>query len=280
MVCIDMDLSIVILNYKSKRLVRNCIRAIKESNLQVDFEIIVVDNDSRDNIVNDLSQYAPDVKFVSSAKNIGMGGGNNIGIKVASGKYIIVMNPDIFVFKDSLQLLYNFIHQNPDIGLAAPRLLNPDRSLQHTCYEWYGSLTPLYRRTFLGRMKFAQKDLDRFIMKDFDHQSIRDVSWCQGSCFIVSKKVFDQVGLFDDRFFMYFEDTDLCRRMWNNNFRVTYVGTIEVIHMHMKMSRGGLLQLFTNKLTRMHISSWMKYSWKHRKKNTRVAGGEPQTILS
>ena len=265
---IDMDLSIVILNYKSKRLVRNCIRAIKESVIKAEYEIIVVDNDSGDRIAEDLSQYAPDVRFLSSDHNLGMGGGNNIGIPAAAGKYVMIMNPDIFVFKDSIQRLYDFIAQNPDIGLAAPRLLNPDRSLQYTCYEWYGPLTPLYRRTFLGRLNFAARDIDRFLMKNFDHLSIKDVDWCQGSCFIVPKKVFDQVGLFDERFFMYFEDTDLCRRIWAGGYRVTYVGPIEVIHMHMKMSRGGLFQLFTNKLTRLHLASWMRYLWKHRSRET------------
>jgi len=261
-----MEISIVILSYKMKRLVKNCIKTIQESCINVPYEIIVVDNDSGDGIKAYLTEHYPDIPVYISDKNLGMGGGNNIGIKKARGKYILIMNPDIFVFPDSIENMYNYIKGQRSVGLVSPRLLNPDKSLQHTCYRWHKPLTPLYRRTALGKLSIAQKQIDHFLMKDFDHQAVKEVPWCQGSCIMVPKEVFDQVGLFDEDFFMYFEDTDLCRRIWHAGYKVVYHGSTQVIHMHMRMSRGGVLKVITNRLTREHIKSWIKYSLKHRKK--------------
>jgi GT2 family glycosyltransferase len=254
-----MEISIIIVSYKMKRLVKNCIRAIRESSISVPYEIIVVDNDSRDGIEELMKENFPEIKLIMSPKNLGMGGGNNLGIKAAQGKYVLILNPDIFVFHDSIQKMYDYIKNDPKAGVVSPRLLNPDKTLQSTCYRWHGALTPLYRRTFLGKTSFGKKDLDRFLMKDFDHLTVKEVDWCQGSCWLAPKKVFDQVGLFDEGYFMYFEDTDLCRRVWNAGFKVVYLGNVEMIHMHTRQSQGGLLKIFTNKLTRAHIRSWVKY---------------------
>ncbi|OGF30946.1 hypothetical protein A2223_02160 [Candidatus Falkowbacteria bacterium RIFOXYA2_FULL_35_8] len=260
-----MKISIVILNYKSKRLVGNCIRQIRASKIEVPYEIIVVDNDSNDGIVQMMAEEFKGIKFILATKNLGMGPGNNLGIKASEGEYVIILNPDIYVAEETIQRMYDYIKDKPEIGFLAPRLLNPDGSLQYTCYRWYKFLTPLYRRTVLGKIKSIQKELDYFLMKDVDHEKIQEVDWCQGSCFLVPKRIWQQVGGFDERFFMYFEDTDLCRRIRNKDFKVIYHGEITAIHMHMKMSQGGIFQIFSNKLTRQHIHSWLKYSLKHRK---------------
>ena len=196
-----------------------------------------------------------------------MGAGNNLGIREAQGKYILILNPDIYILDKAIDNLYNFIKVNPQIGLVAPKLLNPDRTLQPTCYRWYGALTPLYRRTIFGKLPRGKKDLQRFLMTDYDHRTPREVDWCQGSCFMVPKKVFAEVGVFDENYFMYFEDTDLCRRIWRAGYKVFYLATTSVVHMHMKMSQGGLMKIFSNKLIRAHIRSWFLFLKKYRKKN-------------
>lgn len=260
-----MEMTIIILNYKMKGLVRNCLRSIFEKNLTFPFEIIVVDNDSCDGIEQMLREQFPAVKFMQSGKNLGMGAGNNIGIRMAAGKYVLIINPDIFVLPGAIERLYNFCVQHPDVGLAAPRLLNPDRSLQYTCYRWHRFWTPLFRRTILARLDFAKKEVARFLMSDWGHNETREVDWIQGSCFLTPKKVFDEVGLFDERFFMYFEDTDLCRRIKNAGYKVMYLADAEVIHLHRRQSAdGGLMKILFNKLTRIHIASWVKYLWKWR----------------
>jgi len=264
-----MEISIIILSYKMKGLVRNCLRALQDAQLDLLHEIIIVDNGSQDNI-EELQQQFPDIKIVIAPENLGMGAGNNLGIKKARGKYLLMLNPDIYIFPGAIEKMYNYIKDKPDIGLVSPRLLNPDKTLQYTCYRWHQPLTPLYRRTFLGRLKWAQKKIDHFLMTDFDHQTIQAVDWCQGSCFLIPKEVIDQVGQFDEQFFMYFEDTDLCRRIWQKGYQIIYLGDTELIHLHTRASQGGLTQIISNKLTREHIKSWIRYSLKHRKTKIKI----------
>ena len=262
----NVELSIIILNYKQRGLIKNCVKALLESEANFPYEIIVVDNDSRDGIEDLMKDRFPQVRFIQTGSNLGMGGGNNVGIKNAQGKHVMVMNPDIFVFKDSLQKLVDHINNEPEIGLIAPRLLNPDRTLQYTCYRWHKLLTPMYRRTFLGKLPWAKKELDRFLMTDWDHNDTREVDWIQGSCWVSPKEVLDKVGAFDDRYFMYFEDTDLCRKIKQAGHQVVYHPAVEVVHLHRRQSadQGGLRSIFS-KLTRIHIYSWMKYMLKWRK---------------
>lgn len=262
-----MQLSIIIVNYKSARLVRNCLRSIFESHIDFPFEVIVVDNDSHDGMGELLAKEFPAVKFIQSEKNTGMGSGNNLGARHASGKYLFIVNPDIFFFPDSIKKLVDYLKQNESVGVLAPQLLNADRTPQHACYRRHGLLTPIYRRTFLGKMPFAKKDLARFLLLDKNHDEIFEPDWIQGSCVMIPKKVFESVGGFDEDFFMYFEDTDLCRRIKNNGHRIVHYPESKVIHLHRKQSGGGATQLFFNKTARAHIVSWIKYLWKWRLKN-------------
>ena len=112
-----MEISIIILSYKMKRLVKNCIKAILASNINVPYEIIVVDNDSQDGIKPFMQEHYPEVQVLESGRNLGMGGGNNIGIKAARGKYLLVMNPDIFVFPDSIQTMYDYLKKQINVGM-------------------------------------------------------------------------------------------------------------------------------------------------------------------
>jgi GT2 family glycosyltransferase len=260
------NVSIVILNYKSKGLALNCIRSIKEADLgDLKHEIIVVDNNSEDSIGKILNWQYPEIKFIQNEKNLGMGGGNNAGIRQAQGEYIVIVNPDILVFKDTFRKMYEYMEINKDIGVAGPKQYNPDKTVQNSCYRWYNLFTPLYRRTPLGRFKFAQKDLGRFLMKDFDHKTIKEVDWLLGSFLFCRTKALKEVGLFDERFFLYFEDTDLCRRFWKKKWKVVYFPDSEVIHNHSRVSaQDPWYKFFINAATRSHISSWIKYlkKWK------------------
>jgi len=256
-----MDISIVILNYKSKGFTLNCIKSIKEadfSNLQ--YEIIVVDNNSLDSIGEILSWQYPDIVFIQNKKNVGMGAGNNVGLKKASGKYAVVMNPDTIAFKDTFVKLYNYMEENRAIGIAGPKQLNPDKTVQDSCYRWHSLLTPLYRRTPLGNFKFAEKDLERYLMRDFDHNFKKEVNWLLGSFLFIRVKALEEAGLFDERFFLYFEDTDFCRRFWQKKWKIAYNPDVVIIHNHLRQSaRVKWYKFFTSIAARHHIISWIKY---------------------
>ena len=259
-----MDLSIIIVNYKTKGFTLSCLKSIYEADLSgVNFEVIVVDNNSEDNSPQIIGWQYPQVKLIESKVNLGMGGGNNLGMASAKGRYWCVMNPDTLVFKDTFKSLIAFMDKRPDIGVVGPKQYNPDHSVQDSCYRWYGLLTPLYRRTGLGKTAFGRRDLDRFLMADFNKQSEQEVNWLLGSFLFMKAEAVREIGGFDERFFLYFEDTDLCRRFWQHGFKVVYNPAAEIIHNHNRASaKTPWYKFFTSKSTRIHIYSWIKYSIK------------------
>lgn len=189
-----------------------------------------------------------------------MGAGNNIGIKQAQGKYRVVMNPDTIVFRDTFSSLYDYMEANREVGVAGPLQYYPDRTIQDSCYRWPGLLMPIYRRTFIGKLKFAQKSLGKYLMNDFKHDHEREVNWLLGSFLFMRAEALSEVGLFDERFFMYFEDTDLCRRFWENKWKVVYYPEAKIIHNHIRQSaQTHWYKAFINPTARYHIISWIKY---------------------
>jgi hypothetical protein len=251
-----MDLSIVIVNYKSKEKIKKCLKSILLADLSgLSWELIVVENDSGDNLSDLLTDFKSS-KLIKSDKNLGMGGGNNLGIKIAQGEFILILNPDTELKPEAIKTLFSYIKENKDVYIIGPKLLNPDLSLQYSCSYFPRPWTPIFRRTFIG--KFFQKHLDWFLMKDFDHKSTREVDWLMGSCLLIRGNDFDG---FDERFFMYFEDIDVCRRAWHYGKKVVYHPEAEVIHHHARESakKPWYLGVIKSKLTREHIKSWFRY---------------------
>jgi len=262
-----MDISFVIVNYKSKAFVLNCIKSIEEAVFgDLRYEIIVVDNNSDDTIGQLLYWQHQKTIFIKSEKNLGMGGGNNLGLRRARGKYKVVMNPDTLAFADTFSKLFRFMEENPEIGMVGPKQFHPDRTTQDSCYRWHSLLTPIFRRTFLGGL--GDKEIARFLMRDYDKQKPRAVDWLLGSCLFIRSKALTEVGLFDERFFLYFEDTDLCRRFWDKNWQVYYYPSASIIHNHNRASaRQPWYTFFMSAASRHHLKSWLRYTMKWGLKN-------------
>ncbi len=281
-----MDVSIVILNYKQKGLVRQCVKGIVAAKPELEYEIIVVDNNSGDGVLNDVKKLFdpqasdeeatlfksrhsdfPPLVCIASDENRGMGAGNNLGMKRAKGEFVFVINPDVAITKGSLEHLVQYMRTHSDIGVLGPKLINPDGTIQDSCRRFPKFLTPLYRRTFLGKFSFAKKALDDYLMMDWDHRQIRDVDWLFGAALLMPRTALEEVGMFDEDFFLYFEDLDLCRRFWEQSYRVVYYPEVELVHYHQRESaNGGSLKALFNRATRAHIASWLQYSQKYRGK--------------
>jgi GT2 family glycosyltransferase len=257
-----MDISIIIVNYKSQKKALSCVESVKASDMAgLSYEIIIIDNASGDEGAETIREKFSDVILIKSGKNLGMGGGNNLGIKKAKGDYILILNPDIFVNHGAIKKLYDYIKEDKSIGLLAPKLLNPDGSLQYSCFRDFNFFTPVLRRTFLG--KIFTDSVDKFLMKDFDHNEIKKVDWVMGSCFVIKKELMDELGGFDERFFMYFEDTDLCRRLRQAGYKIIYYSETAATHDHARASADNPWYFFMfNKMSRAHIASWIKYFYK------------------
>jgi len=261
-----MGLSIIILNYKTLGLVQNCLRAIYDLNLPYQYEIIVVDNDSRDGSVEFLKEHFFNVKLIESANNLGFAGGNNLGIKKAQGKYILILNPDILILSDAIKVMYGFMEKHGQAGICGPKLINPDGSLQYSCARRPDWRLPFYRRTFLSRTKKGQKWTDNYLMRYWDHNSSKVVDSLYFACVMIRKEAINEVGFLDERYFMYLEDLDWCLRFKLAGWEVWYIAEAQVIHYHQRESALGTgIRGLLKKSGRIHLKSWIKYYLKWRK---------------
>lgn len=250
-----MDLSIIIVNYHSQDKLANCLRSISEADLSgISFEVVVVENNSGDQLAAMVNRL-PFARLIVSNKNLGMGRGNNLGVKYSTGEMILISNPDIVFKPQAIKTLIAEFKKNSEIGLIGPKLLNPDGTLQYSCARFPRWYMPILRRTFFG--KIFKKALKDYSMHDFDHQQNLAVDWLFGACFLVDRQDIKNQKLFDERFFMYFEDTDLCRRIWKNKKKVWYCADAEVFHDHQRQSASK--NIFTNRVLRIHLKSWWKY---------------------
>ena len=259
-----LDLSIIIVNYKSKIKLANCLQSLAQANFSgLSYEIIVVENHSGDDLSELIASQA-NINLIISARNLGMGGGNNLGIKSARGQNILVLNPDTIVRADAVKKLLFYLQTNKEVGLVAPKLLYPDGKLQLSCSRFPSFFVPILRRTFLG--DYFSKTRDDFMMTDVSHDEIIEADWVMGSCLLFrrslrlnSDKVFEP--RFDERYFMYFEDTDLCRSIKTAGYKVVYYPEAIVIHDHARESAKNpwYIALFRDKITWVHIISWFKY---------------------
>jgi hypothetical protein len=259
-----MDLSIIIVNYKSRDKLNNCLASLAVADFgDLKYEIIVVDNNSGDDL-RDLAGRVPFFKLINSPKNLGMGAGNNLGLEQAVGEYVLILNPDTIIKDRSIPILLDYLRSHSDAGLIGPKLLYPDGSLQYSCARFPSFFIPILRRTFLG--DYFKKIRDGFLMTDFDHNQIREVDWLMGSCLMLKKIIKLSDGAifrprFDERYFMYFEDTDLGRQIVSRGLKAIYNPQAVVIHDHQRESakHPWYLAIFLDKLSWVHITSWLKY---------------------
>ena len=259
----SMELSIIIVNYRSRNKLLNCLESLRaDSQLPVS-EIIVVDNASGESL-EDLPGLFPNLRLIASRKNLGMGGGNNLGLEAARGEYALILNPDTAVRAGAAALMLAYLKTHPQTGIIGPKLVYPDGALQHSCARFPTFFMPVLRRTFLG--EYFKKARDSFMMTDFDHASFRKVDWLMGSCLMFKKEILLADGQvfrprFDSRYFMYFEDIDLCREFRRRGLEAAYYPDAVVIHDHQRSSakHPWYIALVRDKLTWMHIVSWLKY---------------------
>lgn len=258
-----MKLSFVILAYKEIDLVRLNIQNILALDLQIPYEIIYVDNGSVNGIPEMVEKLYPSVRIVLNGENLGHPAGNNRGIAAAKGEYVAMINPDIVLRSpEDIYNMLNFMDEQKDIAILGPKLHNVDGTVQNTCYRKYSKLTPVYRRTILGKLPSAKKDIDRHLMADFNHDKTIDCEWLLGAFFVLRKSAIEQFGLMDERLFIYFGDYEWCDRAHRNGWRTVYYhDTKEIYHYHQRESASGRFS-FTQVLsyaTRQHIKDWITY---------------------
>ena len=233
-----MRLSVIIVNYKSRELLLECLASLAADAAGLEIEILVVDNDSRDGSAEAVARRFPAVRLLVNPDNRGYARAVNQGIATTGGPWVLIMNPDCLVRPGTLRALIGQLGGHSRCAIAAPRILNPDGSLEYSARASPDPFAFLFNRySLLTRLFPRNRWSRRYLLLDWDHASVRDVDWVSGACMMARREAIEEVGGMDEAFFMFNEDVDWCRRMKLAGWSVTYIPGAEVVH-HVGASRG------------------------------------------
>jgi len=272
-----MKLTIIVNHYHTPEILKICLKSVKENLSKADFdwEIIVTDGETIEKTEEMIEENFPDIIFISFEENVGFGKLVNAAIEKAKGDYIFIINADILIEQENaIVKMMDYIEKNDNVGMVGPKLLNVNNTIQQSCFRFYTPLTVICRRTSLGKTFFGRKNINNFLMKDiFQEGEINEpipVDWIMGSAMMVRKSDLEKVGVFDEDFFMYFEDVDWARRFWENGLKVVYYPKEVMYHYHFQSSKKkSLFDSLLSKYARIHIKSALKYFIKYKFKNVR-----------
>lgn len=221
-----MTLSIIILNYNTKELTSKCVRSLinlyREQIERKEFELILVDNNSSDGSIQSFEKIKF-IKLVKNKENYGFSKGNNIGTKKTQGEYILFLNSDTRIENQGLIKMIDFLQRNPKVGVLGGKLVNPDGSQQASCGNFYSLINlPLIFSEWIGFRKKPTK--------------IQNVDWVSGGSMMIRRELFEELKGFDENFFMYMEDMELCFRVKKRGFQTFFFPDIKIIHQELGSS--------------------------------------------
>ena len=220
-----MDISIILVNWNTKQLLINCIDSIIE-NVKLTYEIWVVDNASSDGSVDAVKNRFPDINIIQNNTNLGFAAANNKALKQINAKYALLLNTDTIIKPYSIEALFDYLESSPEAAMACGQLLNADGSKQNSIANFPHPFTLLFNETVL-RLLFPSK----FPSKRKEYSTPISIDSCIGACLMVRKIAIEKVGLFDDRYFFFMEETDWALRMKNAGWKICFVPQAEIVHL-------------------------------------------------
>ena len=259
-------LDIIIVNYNSTDYLLRCLGSIYDALEDVPAKVIVQDNASEDG-VDRVQAMFPQVVFTKNNYNMGFSKAVNKGLKQGAAPYVVLLNPDAYVIPGFFECVMRYMEENPDVGIVGPEILNSDGSIQGSARRFPTPLTALFgRNTFLTKW-FPMNRITRqnVITTRSDGVSPIGVDWVSGACMMVRRRAVEDVRFMDERFFMYWEDADWCRRMWHNGWKVVYFPQAHIIH----YVGGSSEKLLFRSVVEFHKSSYRLFE-KHTKSALRV----------
>jgi GT2 family glycosyltransferase len=219
------DLSIIIVSWNTKEYLLNCLRSLSQGEGKDSREIIIIDNGSRDGSGSEVRRLFPAVRLIENDSNLGFAKAVNQGLRVFSGRYALLLNPDTQMKEGTIETLFSFMEAHPEAGAAAAQLLNSDGTRQNSIANFPSLATELFNKRVL-RLLFPE----RFPGKERHYAEPIEVDSVIGACMIVRRKALEEVGLLDEDYFLFLEETDWCYRMKKGGWKVYHVPQAEVIH--------------------------------------------------
>ncbi len=226
-VAVSLTLSIV--NTNNRDLLRQCLRSVRDTVLSTRHEVIVVDNASDDGSAEMVELEFPECRLIRLAQREGYGASHNHAIARAAGKYVLILNEDMEMLPGAIDTMMAKAEAIPDLGVLGCRILNADRSLQHSCFRFPTLAGELFEALFPYTLVYPECRL-RSKMYEWGHDEARDVDVVVGCCMLAPRHVLEQVGRFDPAFFVYSEEHDLCKRVHDAGLRVVFTPDAEMIH--------------------------------------------------
>ena len=220
-----MKLSIIIVNYNTGSVLKQCLNSLYQYRTP-DSEIIVVDNASTDNSGEMVKMHFPDIILVESSENLGFAKANNLGSAKAQGDFLVFLNPDVILTEASFEKMLGFLESHSDVGLIGPRLIYENGDFQIST-GLFPKILSEFKMSRLAR-KVKNRTFREKLASQFE--TYKEVNWVTGACIMLRRTLFEQVSGFDDKLFMFFEDADLCKRIYEAGLRVVYFPETEIIH--------------------------------------------------
>ncbi len=249
-----MRLSVVFLSYNTRDLTEQALRTVLDAAEGMEVEIFVVDNASHDGSADMVAEKFPAVKLLRNEDNVGFAAGNNVALRQVVGEYVLIINTDTIVRRDTLRALAGFLDEHPEVGACGCKILDPDGTLQLDSRRGFPSpMAAFCKMSGLSRLFPDHPSISRYHMTYLDPEQTAEVEVLSGSCMMVRKAAMDQVGLLDEDYFMYGEDIDWCYRIHKAGWKIFYVPTTEIIHFRGESGRGAPLRILYRKSQAMSI---------------------------
>ncbi|MDW8328014.1 MAG: glycosyltransferase family 2 protein [Anaerolineales bacterium] len=220
-------LSVIIVSWNVRELLRACLRSLPLNDPQT--EVIVVDSASSDGTTAMVRDEFPSVRLIASEVNLGYSRGNNLGLERARGEYLLVLNPDTEIVGDTLARMCAYMDAHPQVGVLGPQLVYADSMPQSTRRRFPTLLTAFFESTWLQPLA-PRSVLDHYYARDLPADRPAEVDWIVGAALLLRREAYQQVGGFDEGFFMYSEELDLCRRMKAAGWKVVHLPAARILH--------------------------------------------------
>ncbi len=253
--------SAVVLNYQSPKDTVKCVHALLSQTIADKLEILVVDNHSNDESIGFIRAQLgsiPSVRIIEERTNVGYGRGNNAALRFVQGEYLLIVNPDNTLPHDAIEKMLQALQAHPDAGIVGPALIHPDGSVRPSARKFPRIIDLLRKRLWPERW---QADYNK-TMAEMQLQESVDVDWLVGACLLMKTELFRTLGGYDKRYFLFFEDIDICRRAHALGKKVLYLPHVRALDRKTRLSGSTAFSLLTKKTTRIHLQSALQYFWK------------------
>lgn len=225
-----MDISIIIVSWNVRDYLKKCLNSIYKNQGNLSLEIIVVDNNSKDQTSKMVIKEFPQVQLITNKKNLGFAKANNQAIKQANGDFILLLNPDTEILPNTLVESVKFMKNHSSAGVMGCQLLNSDKSIQPSVRH-FPTIWPIFLMLIkLPKIFPNLKSINHYLNTDFNYDETQTVDQVMGAFMMIKKEIFKKIGLLDERFFVWFEEVDFCRRVWQQKYKVYYFPEAKTIH--------------------------------------------------